>query len=332
MRSPNHFLLSVVRDDHAVDAVSAPVDPDHVAVEPNDTVPALDLFPDNWIYVHEPNVKVGRIQNFKNWSPDMVPDSAKTSLGLEYFCVEGDALWNRSDADLVELGKREAERIGLVSYADIEDGCVFRVPKAYPIYDADYRDYLAIVKDFVDDLENFQTIGRNGLHRYNNQDHAMLTGMLAVRNVVLGHRNDLWSVNTDQDYHEEIRGEAAVKAHDALEVVQETLARVFLRLDRVAFGLSLGIVTGTLLFLTTLAFVLKGGNVTGPHVHLLSQYFPGYMVTVLGSLLGLAYGFASGFLGGWLFAFVRNAAMFLYTAFVHRRGELHILRKILEYV
>src|SRR5262245_11317330 len=107
-----------------------------------------DLFPDNWIYIHDPEVKVGRIQNFKNWIFDMVPDLTKTSLGLEYFCTEEDELWNMSDEELVNLGRRELERIGLVSAADIEDGCVFRIPKAYPIYDSDYRDYLAIVRDF----------------------------------------------------------------------------------------------------------------------------------------------------------------------------------------
>jgi protoporphyrinogen oxidase len=109
------------------------------------------LFPDNWIYVHSPEVKVGRIQNFKNWSPDMVPDLSTTSLGLEYFCTEGDELWTMTDADLIELGKQELERIGLAEPRDIVDGCVFRVPKAYPVYDADYAGYLQIVRDFVDD-------------------------------------------------------------------------------------------------------------------------------------------------------------------------------------
>jgi protoporphyrinogen oxidase len=165
-----------------------------------------ELFPDNWIYIHDPAVKVGRIQNFKNWSPDLVPDRSRTSLGLEYFCNEGDEIWTKSDADLVEMGKRELEKIGLVRSADVEDGCVFRMAKAYPVYDADYAKYLATVRDFVDGLENFQTVGRNGLHRYNNQDHAMLTGMLAVRNLVLGEHNDLWRVNTDQEYHEEVQG------------------------------------------------------------------------------------------------------------------------------
>ena len=170
------------------------------------------LFPDNWIYVHDPDVKVGRIQNFKNWSPYMVPDLTKTSLGLEYFCTEGDALWNTPDADLIELAKREVDRIGVANSADVEDGCVVRVLKAYPVYESSHRDFLAIVREYVEGLENFQTIGRNGLHRYNNQDHAMLTAMLAVRNLVLGQQNDLWSVNTDEDYHEETREETDVEA------------------------------------------------------------------------------------------------------------------------
>jgi protoporphyrinogen oxidase len=167
-----------------------------------------DLFADNWLYIHSPEVKVGRIQNFKNWSPAMVPDPAKTSLGLEYFCNEGDDLWNMDDADLIELGKQELAQIGLADLADIEDGCVFRVPKSYPVYDSDYQAYLQILRNFVDGLENLQTVGRNGLHRYNNQDHSMLTAMLAVRNLLFGEKNDLWSVNTDQEFHEEIQDQA----------------------------------------------------------------------------------------------------------------------------
>jgi protoporphyrinogen oxidase len=165
-------------------------------------VKRADVFPDNWIYVHDPEVRVGRIQNFKNWSPDMVPDPGKSSLGLEYFCTEGDELWRLADDQLIELGTRELERVGLVAGVEVEDGCVVRVPKSYPIYDSGYREALAAVRAFVDGLENFQTIGRNGLHRYDNQDHAMLTGMLAVRNVVLGERHDLWAVNVDREYHE----------------------------------------------------------------------------------------------------------------------------------
>jgi hypothetical protein len=284
------------------------------------------IFQDNWIYVHDPEVKVGRIQNFKNWSPDMVPDPARTSLGLEYFCTEGDALWTTPDRDLLELGKREVDRLNLARYADIEDGCVVRVPKAYPIYDSDYREHLAIVREFVDGLENFQTVGRNGLHRYNNQDHAMLTGILAVRNLVLGQRNDLWNVNTDQDYHEEVQGS---ESYDLNDVVERALTQVFLRIDRLALGLSLGMASGLLLFLVTLFMVLQGGT-AGPNLGLLGQFFPGYRVTPLGSLVSVGYGFFTGFAVGWTFAFLRNATVLLYMTVIERRAERPALRRLFE--
>lgn len=287
------------------------------------------IFDDNWIYIHDPAVHVGRIQNFKNWSPDMVPDAEKTSLGLEYFCTEGDAVWTMADAELIEMGRREIDRIGLARSEDVVDGCVVRVEKAYPVYDSDYREYLGVVREFIDGLENCQSIGRNGLHRYNNQDHAMVTGMLAVRNLVLGQRNDLWSVNTDQEYHEEIREQ--VTEHDLEEVLEGALTQAFLKLDRVALGLSIGAASGTLLFLATLALVLKGGAAVGPTLGLLGQFFPGYHVTAAGSVLGLLYGFVSGFVVGWTVAFLRNATVFLYMAVVHRRAELQALRRLLEY-
>ena len=292
----------------------------------------VQTFPDNWIYVHDPDVKVGRIQNFKNWSPDMVPDPSKTSLGLEYFCTEGDELWNMADADLIELGKREMDRIGLASYADIEDGCVFRVPKSYPVYDSDYRDHLAVIREYVSGLENFQTIGRNGLHRYNNQDHAMLTGMFAVRNMMLGEKNDLWSVNADQEYHEEVRVAPEAKVPDITQVVQEALAEVFPKVDALALGLSLGAMAGIILFLATVALLLKGGEVIGPNLRLLSQFYPGYTVTPWGSVVGLFYGFLTGFVGGWLFAALRNAAVYLYMAIFRRRAEFQALRNFWDYV
>ena len=152
------------------------------------------LFPENWIYVPDPHLRVGRIQNFKNWSPDLVPDPDSTSLGLEYFCGEGDALWTMADADLIELGTTELDRSGLASRREVADGCVYRVPKAYPIHDADYRASRSLVRDFVMGLANVQMIGRNGLHQYDSLDHAMLTGMRAVRNLLHGEDTDLWSV------------------------------------------------------------------------------------------------------------------------------------------
>jgi protoporphyrinogen oxidase len=163
-----------------------------------------DLFPDNWIYIHDPDVKVGRIQNFKNWSPHMVPDASKTCLGLEYFCFEGDGLWTMSDVDLVELGKSELQLLGLANATDTEDGTVVRMPKAYPVYDGVYREALRIVRQFLNGFGNLQLVGRNGMHKYNNQDHSMLTAMLAVKNI-LGASYDLWKVNADEEYQEEVK-------------------------------------------------------------------------------------------------------------------------------
>jgi protoporphyrinogen oxidase len=163
-----------------------------------------DLFPDNWVYIHTPGVKVGRIQNFNNWSAAMVPLPGKTCLGLEYFCFEGDGMWNMADADLIELATRELESLDLAPGARVEDGAVVRMPKAYPIYDAEYRDHLDVIRDCIDPIANLHTVGRNGMHKYNNQDHSMLTAMFAVENMQ-GAAHDLWAVNTDYEYHEEQR-------------------------------------------------------------------------------------------------------------------------------
>jgi protoporphyrinogen oxidase len=161
-----------------------------------------ETFPDNWIYVHEPGVKLGRVQNFKNWSPDLVPDPSKSSLGLEYFCFEGDDLWSASDDELVALGRREIDAIGLVKAGDVVDGCVVRMPKAYPVYDDAYLEHLAVIRRWLEGLDNLQLAGRNGMHKYNNQDHSMMTALLCARNVLGLGRFDPWKVNTDAEYHE----------------------------------------------------------------------------------------------------------------------------------
>jgi len=168
-------------------------------------VKRADVFPDNWIYIHSPEVRMGRIQNYKNWSPAMVPDPSRTALGLEYFVWETDEMWGWDDRRLIELGTRECAQLGLIDPAEVEDGTVVRMPKAYPIYDHGYQDTVATLRRFLERFSNLQTIGRNGLHRYNNQDHSMLTGIYAARNIV-GGRYDVWSVNTEQEYHEEQRG------------------------------------------------------------------------------------------------------------------------------
>jgi protoporphyrinogen oxidase len=161
-----------------------------------------DLFPDNWIYIHEPGVRVGRIQNFRSWSPWMVPDPAKASVGLEYFCFQGDDLWEMADEDLIALGKRELAQLGLVAPEKVERGFVTRVPLAYPMYDADYAERVSAIRDWLAGIGNLQQVGRNGLHRYNNSDHSMLTAMRAVENLS-GARHDIWAVNAESVYHEE---------------------------------------------------------------------------------------------------------------------------------
>jgi protoporphyrinogen oxidase len=164
------------------------------------------VFPDNWIYIHDPAVKVGRIQNFKNWSPDMVPDSAKTCLGLEYFCFEGDGLWTMSDAELVALAKRELEQLGICRAAEVFDGVVVRQAKAYPVYDDTYQTKVAVVRDYLATrLPNLRLAGRNGMHKYNNQDHSMMTALLVARQIATGSLLDPWKVNADAVYHEDIK-------------------------------------------------------------------------------------------------------------------------------
>jgi protoporphyrinogen oxidase len=162
------------------------------------------VFDDNWIYIHDPSVKVGRVQNFKSWSPEMVPDSTMTCYGLEYFCFEGDGLWTSSDADLIERGKEELAKIGLARPTDVVDGCVVRQVKAYPVYDDDYAKHVTTIREELEaNYPNLHLVGRNGMHKYNNQDHAMMTAMLCVRNIIAGETiYDLWRVNQDAEYHE----------------------------------------------------------------------------------------------------------------------------------
>jgi protoporphyrinogen oxidase len=165
-----------------------------------------ELFPDNWIYIHEPRVRVGRIQNFKNWSPAMVPDPRYTVLGLEYFCFDSDSMWRAPDAELVALGTCELAKLGLAKQAQVVDGTVVRQRAAYPVYDGVYRDAVDVIREFIErEIPNLQLVGRNGMHKYNNQDHAMMTGLMAARNI-MGASYDLWRVNSDAQYLEEERG------------------------------------------------------------------------------------------------------------------------------
>jgi protoporphyrinogen oxidase len=164
------------------------------------------IFPDNWIYIHDPKAIVGRIQNFKNWSKDMVADPKATCLGMEYFCFEGDGLWTSSDEALVQLARDELVSLKMCKPEDVLWGVVVRQPKAYPVYDDVYKHHLAVIRDYLrSELPNMHLVGRNGMHHYNNQDHSMMTALLVARNIARGTQFDPWKVNTDAEYHEEAR-------------------------------------------------------------------------------------------------------------------------------
>jgi len=168
-------------------------------------VPEDDGFPDNWIYIHAPEVEVGRVQNFGSWSPQMIPEAGKTCLGLEYFVNEGDELWVADDDDLIAQGTAEMATLGLLSPDRVEKGYVVRMPKAYPMYDATYKDNVDILRTWLrENVPNVHPVGRNGMHRYNNQDHSMYTAMLTVENIVKGTSHDVWEVNVEAEYHEEL--------------------------------------------------------------------------------------------------------------------------------
>jgi len=166
-------------------------------------VPESNSFPDNWIYIHAPDVKVGRIQNYGSWSPYLVKDG-RTCLGMEYFVFDGDELWTMADDALIKLGEEELIRLNLAEPGQVESGYVVRMPKAYPVYDEGYKDAVDVLSGWIArEVPNVWPVGRNGMHKYNNQDHSMLTAMQSVENICDGAHHDVWSVNVEEDYHEE---------------------------------------------------------------------------------------------------------------------------------
>lgn len=178
-----------------------------------------DAFTDNWIYIHDPKVKVGRIQNFKSWSPYMVPDQTMACYGLEYFCFEGDGMWTSSNDELIALAKKEIEEIGLTKQSAVVDGYVVRQPKAYPVYNHSYKANVDAVRNALKNYPGLYLVGRNGMHKYNNQDHSMMTAMLAAKNIIAGKElYDLWDVNEDAEYHE-----GGLRGVDESEKISERL-------------------------------------------------------------------------------------------------------------
>jgi protoporphyrinogen oxidase len=166
-------------------------------------VPEKFAFPDNWIYIHSPEARVGRIQNFGSWSPFLIKEG-RTCLGLEYFVSIGDDLWEMDDEKLIALGSSELEKLGIITSSEvIEVGYVVRMPRAYPVYDKAYQENIEIIKDWIAlEIPNVYPVGRNGMHKYNNQDHSMMTAILSVENIAAGASHDIWSVNVEEEYHE----------------------------------------------------------------------------------------------------------------------------------
>lgn len=283
-------------------------------------VDRAEVFPDNWLYVHAPEVRVGRIQNFKNWSPEMVPDPSRTSLGLEYFLQEGEPFWRAPDAEVVALAVRELGELRLVRPDEIVDAAVIRVPKAYPVYDRGYRDALATLREWLGGLENLEVVGRNGQHRYNNQDHSMLTGLCAARNrigVLAGAPPpwDVWSVNAESEYLEEARGsEEGGEPGDRLtprrrdaerggeSELDELVRAAFARYDPVALGGAFGLLAAATLVVAAVVSSVRGGESQGPTLSLLANYLPAFRQTAAGTLLGAVEVGAAGFVLGALLA------------------------------
>jgi len=277
-----------------------------------------DLFPDQWIYVHSPEVEVGRIQNFGSWSPDMVPEPGRSCVGMEYFCDQGDEIWERGDADLIAQARREIATLGLAREEQVLDGVVVRQPDAYPVYHPEYADQIDVIRAAIEQIDNLQTIGRSGLHRYNNMDHSMKTGALAAANA-LGEHHDIWAVNDEQDY---LEGPAPVR--------EQALIRTFARMDKFAFATAFGTTMGLLTSMATLWLVLKGGDHVGHTLRLLANYFIGYNVTPRGALIGFGYSFVWGFLFGWLFAYLRNLMLAFYAYRARREAELLTFKDFID--
>jgi protoporphyrinogen oxidase len=282
------------------------------------------LFPDQWLYVHSPKVRVGRIQNFKNWSRYMVPDQSKSSIGMEYFCNENDQTWKMPDNELVEMATREMEEMGFGPASQVIDSYVVRQSHAYPIYDSTYKQSLLTIKNYLDNFDNLQTIGRSGMHRYNNMDHSMQTGIFAAKNCC-GESHDIWAVNDEKSYLEEDR-----TVRDVPLVPEKILIRAFARMDKLAFAVAIGTICGLLVLSATLWIISRGGDVLNSHLRLLAQYFIGYTVTVKGGFIAFGYSFFWGFLFGWLFAYLRNLFLAIYIYRIKRKAELLSLKDFFD--
>lgn len=285
-----------------------------------------ECFSDQWIYVHNSDVKVGRIQFFNNWSSELIAEPGKRLLGMDYFCNQDDQDWKMSDQQLIDRATQELCRLNITTSHLVEDGIVVREPYAYPIYNNNYDKHLAIIQNYITGFENLQTIGRNGMHRYNNMDHSMISGILAAQNI-LGASHDLWSINEDKEYLEGKKEQV-----QTISIPQNLLPGLFTKINPTAFGVAVGVVLGLFVLILTIWPILTDNLVLKPYLTLLKQYFIGYSVTIKGAFIAGGYSALLGFLFGWLSANLRNA---FYTRFIRgarKKAEQHSLENYPDYL
>jgi hypothetical protein len=213
--------------------------------------------------------------------------------------------------ELIEVGKKELQILGFLEECSVEDATVVRMPKAYPVYDSRYRNSLNIICEFLDEIDNLQLIGRNGMHRYNNMDHSMLTAICASKNIN-GANHNLWNVNEELEHYEE----TTEKRDDKI------IINAFNRMDKLGFAMAIGIVSGLSIFLVTLFLVIKGGGAVDSNLQLLGEYFIGYTISLKGAFIGMGYSFFWGFSFGWTFAYLRNLFLALFIYFTKRKVEM----------
>ena len=284
------------------------------------------LFPDNWIYIHSPEVRVGRVQNFKNWSPEMVSGPGLSFIGLEYFVNRDEDLWSLPDDKLIEFAATEASTIGMFEPEEVRSGIVVRQAKAYPVYDGKYEDHLEVLRRWLGGFENLYTVGRNGQHRYNNQDHSMMAGLFAARNIA-GAELDLWSINEEQSFHEEVREDEArdVGVRDRLTPspaaggIEDLLQSAFARYDEIAAGGAMALTAILCLTVATGILPLVSDPSIVPMLSLLGQYLFGYEVSWPGLVVGVVEVGLLGFGLGWVTAKLINTLVRGFERSLERR-------------
>lgn len=274
----------------------------------------------------------------------MVPEPSRTSLGLEYFLWDRDEEWTWPQERLIEIGIADCTKIGMVERGEIEDGTVVRMEKAYPVYDQDYQAHLATIRHYLAGIDNLQLVGRNGQHRYNNQDHSMLSAVFAARNVA-GANYDVWSVNVEREYHEEGAVQEVPAADRAIPkpvapaptepaplTPAELVEAAFARLDPLALGAAIGTGAGLALFLATAGLLVQGGAMVGKTLNLLGYYLYGYGVSWPGAFWGFAQAWIGGFGLGFVVANLRNWGVSAYAYLLKRRAEAEAGRDLLDKV